>query len=291
MNWSYVGLVRLFGGADDGSAWINGQTFPYRRWQGWRRFRNPSGGWGRFGDVSEGLREVVVPSSDLFLADVVFGLGVDDTVWINIQYDAYQPQRWYGWQEFEAGVLLLGSLVLGRPDDLTIEAFGIAPDNTIWRNSARVWELGQWNGWQPFGAPGDRFRAVTPLRTGLFDGSESDVFALALDDTIWRHAPGSNTWVQFGDPDDRLSTITPICNTNGHALGVAGTGPDDTIWQVARLPSGEWGPLEPFGSDDDRLQRLTFARGSDWRMHAFGIDPDGVVWHKSQTTPGTWPPP
>jgi hypothetical protein len=301
VNWSNVGLLRVFGAAGDGSAWINEQTFPYRRWQGWgrfgvvsagwRRFGGLSGGWWRFGVVSEGLREVVVPSSDLSLGNVVFGLGVDDTVWINIQYDPYQPQRWYGWQEFGEGGLLLSSLVVGRPDDLTIEAIGITPDNTIWRNSAHVWELDQWSGWQSFGAPGDQFRAVTALRTGIFDGSESDVFGLAPDDTIWRRAPGSNAWVQFGDPDDRLSTITPIWNTNGLALGVAGTGPDDTIWQAALLPSGEWGPLEPFGSDGDRLRQLTFARGTDLRLHAFGTDPNGVVWHKSQTTPGTWPPP
>ncbi|HLM65459.1 MAG TPA: hypothetical protein VK306_14255 [Acidimicrobiales bacterium] len=301
VNTSYAGLLRVFGVARDGSAWTNGQTFPYRSWQGWRRFGVVAGwrrrfsavsdGWLRFGVVSAGLREVVVPSNDLTLGNTVFGLGVDDTVWINLQYDPYQPQGWHGWQEFGDEALLLSSLVVGRPDDLTIEAIGIASDNTVWRNSAHVWELDQWSGWQPFGAPNDQFRAVTALRTGIWDGSESDVFALALDDTIWRRAPGSNAWARFGDPDDRLSTITPIWNVNGLALGVAGTGPDDTIWHAALLPSGQWGPLDPFGSSGDQLRQLTFGRGNDYRMHAFGTAPDGTVWHKSQTEPGTWPPP
>ena len=217
----------------------------------------------------------------------MFGLGVGDTVWINIQYDPYQPRRWLDWQEFEAGVLLLRSLFIGRPDDLTIEVIGITPDNTIWRNAAPVYALDQWSGWQPFGAPGDQFRTVTALRTGGPDGSESDVFGLAPDDTIWRRAPGSNAWVRFGDPGDLLSTITPIWNTNGLALGVAGTAPDHTIWHAALLPSGQWGPLQRFGSDGDRLRQLTFARGNDFRMHAFGINPD--EWRcLAQVPDDTW---
>ena len=121
-------------------------------------------------------------------------------MWINILDQVGNPERWRGWQEFGEG-LRLSTLAIGRPDDLTIEAIGVrSDDNTVWRNSAHVWELDQWSGWQPFGAPGDQFHAVASLRTGGPDGSESDVFGLALDDTVWRRAPGSNAWVQFGDP-------------------------------------------------------------------------------------------
>jgi hypothetical protein len=72
---------------------------------------------------------------------------------------------------------------------------------------------------------------------------------------------------------------------------MAGTGPDHSAWHAALLPSGQWGPLEPFGSPSDGLRELDFAEETDFRMHAFGIATDGTVWHKSQTTPGTWPPP
>jgi hypothetical protein len=273
-----------------------------RGWGGWLRFGAIANwrrrlsvvpdGWTRFGVVSDGLREVVVGSDEHSLVNRVFGLGVDDTVWIKILDHPGHPEQWRGWQEFGDTGLHLSSLVIGRPDDLTTEAIGIrSDDNTVWRNSARVWELDQWTGWQPFGAPGDQFRAVTSLRTGIWDGSESDVFALALDDTIWRRAPSANAWVRFGAPHDRLRTITPIWGMNGIALGVAGTGPDYSTWHAALLPSGQWGPLEPFGWPSDGLQELEFAVDTNLRMHAFGVAADGTVWHKSQTTPGTWPPP
>lgn len=301
VNISWDGRLRVFGAASDGSSWMNGQTWAMDGWGRWlrfgaisnwrRRFSVVPDGWEQFGVVAEGLREVVVPSIGVSLVNVVFGLGVDDTVWINI-LDQYQPERWRGWQEFGEGWLRLSSLAIGRPDDLTIEAIGIrSDDNTVWRNSARVYGLDQWSGWQAFGTPGDRFRAVASLRTGSFDGSESDLFGLALDDTIWRRAPGSSAWVRFGDPADVLSTITPIWNNGGLAVAVAGTGPDYSTWHADRLPSGQWGPLQPFGSPSDGLRQLDFALDIDVRTHAFGIDPNGVVWHKSQTTPGTWPPP
>jgi hypothetical protein len=304
VNMAYDGRLRVIGAASDGSAWMNGQTWGWdpRGWGGWlrfgaianwrRRFSVIPDGWTRFGVVSDGLREVVVGSDEHSLVNLVFGVGVDDTVWINILDHPGHPEQWRGWQEFGDTGLHLSSLVIGRPDDLTTEAIGIrSDDNTVWRNSARVWELDQWTGWQPFGTPGDQFRAVISLRTGIWDGSESDVFALALDDTIWRRAPGANAWVRFGDPDDRLRTITPIWNRNGIALGVAGTGPDYSTWHAALLPSGQWGPLEPFGWPSDGLQELEFAVDTNLRMHAFGVAADGTVWHKSQTTPGTWPPP
>jgi hypothetical protein len=215
VNRSWRTYLRVFGAAPDGDAWMNNRTWPSGRWRGWRRFGFVSDWWGRiggfsdgwmrFGVVSQGLREVVVPATGAAY-HVVFGLGVDDTVWINPENVGAEEwrgdERWFGWREFGEG-LLLSSLVIGRPDDITIEAIGIAPDNTIWRNSAPYFNnfnLAQWSGWQPFGAPGDRFRAVASLRTGSWDGSESDVFALALDDTIWRRAPGSTDWVQSAPP-------------------------------------------------------------------------------------------
>ena len=302
VNRSWRTYLRVFGAAPDGDAWMNNRTWPSGRWRGWRRFGfvsdlwgriGGSDGWMRFGVVSQGLRDVVVPTTGAAW-HVVFGLGVDDSVWINPEDVGGEEwrgdERWFGWREFGEG-LLLSSLVIGRPDDLTIEAIGIAPDSTIWRNSAPYFNLAQWSGWQPFGAPGDRFRAVASLRTGSYDGSESDVFALALDDTIWRRAPGSTDWVQFGAPTDRLSTITPIWNSAGLAGELAGTAPDYSTWHAALLPSGQWGPLQPFGWPSDGLRQLTFAQGADLRQHAFGLDPDGAVWHKSQTAPGTWPPP
>jgi hypothetical protein len=289
VNIAYDGRLRVFGAASDGSSWLNAQPWGMNGWTGWRRFGVLPDGWARFGD-SAGLREVVVPSIGASLMNVVFGLGVDDTVWINILDRLEHPERWRGWQDFGEG-LRLTALAIGRPDDLTIEAIGIrSGDNTVWRNSAHVYDLDQWSGWQPFGAPGDQFHAVASLRTGAPDGSESDVFGLALDDTVWRRAPGSNAWVQFGDPANLLSTITPIWNNGGIAVALAGTGPDDSTWHAALLPSGQWGPLQPFDSSVG-LRQLDFALDLDARTHAFAIDPDGVAWHRSQTTPGTWPPP
>jgi hypothetical protein len=275
----YLGNLAVYGiGRDDNTAWINEQTWPYHRWRGWRRF----------GDAPEGLREVVAPMTIHGLGNVAFALSVNDTVWINQLIDEH-TRRWLGWQPLGEGELF-SSLVIGRPDDLTIEAIGIAPDNTIWRNSTHVWELAQWSGWQPFGASGDQFHAVTTMRTGTFDGSESDVFALAPDDTIWRRAPGTTTWVRFGTPADRLTTITQICNSI-FAVGLAGTAPDGTVWHADRLTVDQWGPLQPFGSGSDAFLKLAFAQGIDMRMHAFGLASDGTVWHESQTEPGTWPPP
>jgi hypothetical protein len=296
---AYDGRLRVFGAASDGSSWLNEQTWGMNGWTGWLRFGVISNwgrrigvlpdGWARFGD-SAGLREVVVPSIGVSLMNVVFGLGVDDTVWISILDRLDHPERWRGWQDFGEG-LRLTTLAIGRPDDLTIEAIGIrSDDNTVWRNSAHVYDLDQWSGWQPFGAPGDQFHAVASLRTGGPDGSESDVFGLALDDTVWRRAPGSNAWVQFGDPANLLSTITPIWNNGGIAVALAGTGPDYSTWHADLLPSGQWGPLQPFDSSVG-LRQLDFALDIDLRTHAFAIDPDGVAWHRSQTTPGTWPPP
>ena len=307
-NWGLDGRLRVFGVASDGSSWMNAQTWGFDGWGRWLRFGRIANwrwrlgvipdGWVRFGDHSEELREVIVPGFGVGPINAVFGLGIDDTVWINI-LDQYRPERWRGWQEFGEGWLRLSSLVLGRPDDSTIEVIGIrSDDNTIWRNSTHRWELDQWSGWQPFGAPADQFRAVATLRTGVLDGAEADVFALALDDTIWRRAPGSNTWVPFGAPTDRLSTITPIPNHGGWAGEVAGTGPDYSTWYAAMLPadqwgfpSGQWGTPEPFGSPSDGLRQLSFVEDIHQRKHAFGIDPNGRAWHKSQTTPGTWPPP
>jgi hypothetical protein len=301
VNIAWDGRVRVFGAAGDGSSWMNGQTWGMDGWGGWLRFgvianwRRRLGvfpdGWGRFGAAGAGLRDVVVPSVGASLVNAVFGLGDDGTVWINI-LDRYQPERWRGWQEFGEGWLRLDSLAIGRPDDLTVEAIGIrSDDNTVWRNSAPVYDLDGWSGWQSFGAAGDQFRVVASLRTGGPDGSESDVFGLAVDDTIWRRAPGSNAWVRFGDPADVLSTITPIWNNGGLAVAVAGTGPDHSTWHADLSPSGQWGPLQPLGSPGDGLVRLDFALDIDLRTHAFGIDPHGAVWHQSQTTPGTWPAP
>ncbi len=306
VNLSHDIRLRVIGAASDGSAWMNEQTWGYGEgWGGWLRFGAIANwrrrlsvvpdGWTRLGVVSGALREVVVPSCLSALAPLVLGLGVDDTAWINTLAPApVRPEQYLGWQEFGDTGLHLSSLVMGRPDDLTIEAIGIrSDDNTVWRNSAVYpWRLAQWTGWQPFGAAGDQFRAVTSLRTGVWDGSESDVFALALDDTIWRRAPGANAWVPFGDPADRLRTITPIWGTNGIALGLAGTAPDHSTWHAALLPSGQWGPLEPFGSPpSEGLRELTFTQTHDFRVHAFGIAPDGTVWTKYQMPPGTWPPP
>jgi hypothetical protein len=302
VNIAYDGRLRVFGAARDGSSWMNGQAWGRDGWGGWlrfgvladwrRRFSILPDGWARFGVVSEGLREVVVPSIGVGLVNVLFGLGVDDTVWMNVLDQWGHPERWRGWQELGDEGFHLSSLVIGRPDDLTIEAIGIrSDDNTVWRNVAHVQGLDQWSGWQSFGAPGDQFRAVASLRTGGPDGSESDVFGVAVDDTIWRHAPGANAWERFGDPADLLSTITPILNNGGLAVAVAGTGPDYSTWHAALLPSGQWGPLQPFGSPSDGLGALEFALDIDLRVHAFGIDPNGRVWHKFQTTPGTWPPP
>jgi len=301
VNIAYDGRLRVFGAASDGSAWLNGQTWGMNGWAGWlrfgvianwrRRFSVVPDGWARFG-ASEGLREVVVPSIGAGLTNVVFGLGVDDAVWINILDHPEHPERWRGWQEFGERSVRVSTLTIGRPDDLTIEAIGIrSDDSTVWRNSAHVYELDEWSGWQPFGAPSDRFHAVASLRTGGLDGSESDVFGLALDDTIWRRAPGSNAWVRFGDAGDLLSTITPIWNNGGIAVALAGTGPDYSTWHADLLPSGQWGPLQPFGSSSVGLRQLDFTLDDDLRAHAFAIDPNGAVWHKSQTTPGTWPPP
>jgi hypothetical protein len=300
VNASWDGRLRVFGAASDGGAWLNAQTWAMDGWGGWLRFGVISNwrrrisilpdGWARFGD-SAGLREVVVPSTGVSLMNVVFGLSVDDAVWINILDQVGHPERWRGWQEFGDGSLRLSALAIGRPDDLTIEAIGVrSDDNTVWRNSAPVYDLDHWSGWQPFGAPSDQFHAVASLRTGGPDGSESDVFGLALDDTVWRRAPGSNAWVQFGDPANLLSTITPIWNNGGIAIALAGTGPDYSTWHADLLPSGQWGPLQPFDSSVG-LRQLDFALDIDLRTHAFGIDPNGAVWHKSQTTPGTWPPP
>ena len=300
VNSSWDGRLRVFGAASDGSAWLNAQTWGMSGWGGWRRFGVISNwmrrfglvrdGWLQFGD-SEGLREVVVPSIEVSLVNVVFGLGVDDNVWINIQDQGGNPERWRGWQEFGDGSLRLSTLAIGRPDDLTIEAIGIrSDDNTVWRNAAPVWDLDQWSGWQPFGAPSDQFRAIASLRTGGPDGSESDVFGLALDDTMWRRAPGGNAWGQFGGPADLTSTITPIWNNGGIAIAVAGTGPDYPTWHADLLPSGQWGPLQPFGSPGTGFRHLDFALDIDLRTHAFAVDPNGAVWHMSQTTPGTWSP-
>jgi hypothetical protein len=301
VNASWDGRLRVSGAASDGGAWLNAQTWAMDGWGGWLRFGVISNwrrrisilpdGWARFGD-SAGLREVVVPSTGVSLMNVVFGLSVDDAVWINILDQVGHSERWRGWQEFGDGSLRLSALAIGRPDDLTIEAIGIrSDDNTVWRNSAHVYDLDQWSGWQPFGAPGDQFHAVASLRTGGPDGSESDVFGLALDDTVWRRAPGGNAWARFGDPADLLSTITPIWNNGGIAVALAGTGPDYSTWHADLLPSGQWGPLQPFGSPSVGLRQLDFALDIDLRTHAFAIDPNGAVWHKSQTTPGTWPPP
>jgi hypothetical protein len=302
VNIAYDGRLRVFGAAGNGSTWLNAQDWGTDGWGGWRRFGVsshwrrllsvlPGGWWARVG-APEGLREVVVPSIGVSVLTAVFGLGMDDAVWINILDHPEHPERWRGWQDFGESWLRLRSLTIGRPDDVTVEAVGIrSDDDTVWRNWAPVNDLDRWSGWQPFGASGDRFHAVASLRTGGPDGSESDLFGLADDDTIWRHAPGTSAWVRFGDPADRLSTITPIWDNGGIAVALAGTDPDFSTRYADLLPSGQWGPLRPFGSPGVGLRQLDFTLDDDLRAHAFAIDLNGAVWHKSQTTPGTWPPP
>jgi hypothetical protein len=304
------GHMGAFGVARDGSAWINRQGSPFFRWQGWRPFGfvpNPRTGPFGFGSNPQtrpppgspagGLREVVVPSTGLGVP-LVFGLGVDDTVWINRSTRPYEPEVWSGWQQLGRGSVF-NSLTVGQPGTSTVEVIGIDPDNTVWRNEAPIAvdptrpvhpldaQGGLWSGWQPFGAPSDQFRAVMAL--GFPVTFTSEVFGLALDDTIWRREAGSTAWLQFGTPADRLSTIVPMISLAGVAVGVAGTAPDGTVWCADRaVPSGQWGPLQPLGSDRRQLRQLHVTRDNYARMHAFGADEDGNVWYQAQTTPGTW---
>ena len=186
---------------------------------------------------------------------------VDGTVWINFTTSPHEPPPWSGWQPLGRGSVF-NSLALG-PGGRGVQDIGVAPDNTVWRNDAphRVPALdartGQWSGWQPFGAPSDQFRAIRvvgfhPQAPNL--GSE--VFGLALDDTIWRRNSGSNAWAQFGTPANRLSTIVPMI-VYGWAVGVAGTVPDGTAWYADwDVQSGQWGPLQPMGSDRRQLRQF-----------------------------------
>lgn len=104
VNIAWDGRLRVFGAASDGSSWMNAQTWGMDGWGRWLRFGVLSDWWRRFSvvpdgwvqlGVAAGLREVVVPSIGVSLVNVVFGLGVDDTVWINV-LDQYQPERWRG---------------------------------------------------------------------------------------------------------------------------------------------------------------------------------------------------
>jgi hypothetical protein len=293
------GRMAAFGVARDGNAWINRQVSPLRRWAGWQPFgfRPTQGRIGPFGSDPNsstrpqrppygGLREVVVGSG---LGHLVLGLGVDDTVWLNRATRPYEPVAWTGWKQLEPGSVF-SSLAIGQPDTSTIEIIGVASDSTVWRNEApSSGAIDQWSGWQPFGAPGDQFRAVTVLGIGLLT-FDAEVFGLAPDDTIWRREPGSAAWVQFGTAADRLSTILPITSYSGVAVGVAGTAPDGTAWYADRdIQSGQWGPLQQLGSDRRQLRQFVLTRDAKHLIHAFGTDDDGNVWHQAQTTPTAWP--
>jgi hypothetical protein len=299
-HWGAMGVAR------DGSAWINLQGTPFYRWPGWRPFGFvPNQRTGPFdtvrnpqtrrppGSPAGGLREVVVAKTGSSVLLIV-GHGVDGTVWITFTTSPYEPPAWSGWQQLGRGSVF-SSLAFG-PGGRGVQVIGVAPDNTVWRNdstgsvTALDARTGQWSGWRPFGSPSDQFRAITVL--GYHPQTPnlgSEVFALALDDTIWRRDNVGNAWVQWGTPADRLSTIVPMI-LYGWAIGMAGTAPDGTVWYADRdIQSGQWGPLQPMGSDRRQLRQFDMTPDPRARMQAFGTDDDSNVWYQAQTTPGTWP--
>lgn len=302
VNTSYDGRLRVFGAAPDGSAWWNVQLWGRGGWGGWLRFgtladlRRRIGllpdGWGRFGS-SGALRAVVVPDPECGLMGVVFGLGVDDSVWVNVLDRWGWPELWRGWRQFGDPGMSLGSLAVGRPDDLRIELYGLrSSDGTLWRNTARLWALDPWTGWEAFAGPGDRFQAVVPLRTGGPDGSESDVFALDPDGAVWRHAPGATSWDRFGAQGDLFGSLVPVWGSGGgFATGLAGTDLDGVVRYAELQPSGQWSGFRSLGAPDAGLARLDVVSDLNLRLHAFGLDPQGAVWHEFQPTPGSWPVP
>ena len=297
------GQLAAYGIARDGSAWRNPQSGGLRRWQGWRPFGfvpDPSR-WPQ-ASTSTGLRDVFVGTPETALP-LLLGLDVDDSAWINRSPYVTGSQVWSGWQHLSPGSsfksLTIGTAIGGG--DLIgtatgiVEVIGIALDDTVWRNDVPQHGIAlgshPWSGWQPHGAPSDRFHTVTTLGFGVSAAFDSEVFGLALDDTIWRREPGGATWQRFGTAADQLNAILPIIpNTAGVAMGVAGTAPDGTLWFADRINvPGTWGPLQPLGSDRLSLRQFVLARDGASIMHVFATDEDGNVWHLPQNAQGVWP--
>jgi hypothetical protein len=186
----------------------------------------------------------------------------------------------------------LASIAAARNADGRLEAFGTAPDNTIWR-ARQISPGGGWSPWQMLGNPDDRLARIAAAENA--DG-RLEVFGTAPDNTIWRAwqiSPGGgwSPWQMLGNPDDRLASIAAAENADGR-LEAFGTASDNTIWRARQIsPGGDWSPWQMLGNPDDRLARIAAAENADGRLEAFGTAPDNTIWHAWQISPGgDWSP-
>ena len=194
------------------------------------------------------------------------------------------------WAELYNSTDRMRRVEVAQNADGRLEAFGVAPDDTIWR----TWQTvpGSWvGGWTPFYSPADRMRE---LRIGLNAGGRLEVFGVAPDDTIWhtwQDAPGSawiGSWREFYSGADRMTSIDVGQNADGR-LEVFGAAPDDSVWRTWQTNPGAWnGSWAMFYSAADRLRRPRAARNIDGRMEVFAVAPDTTVWRTWQPAPGTW---
>ena len=74
-------------------------------------------------------------------------------------------------------------------------------------------------------------------------------------------------WELFGDSDQQFRKRRHRCRPGRYC-------PDYSSWRADLLPSGQWGPLQPFGSPSVGLRQLDFALDIDLRAHAFAVDPE-----------------
>jgi hypothetical protein len=195
------------------------------------------------------------------------------------------------WESFFSSVDRMRRVEVARNADGRLEAFGVAPDNTVWRTSQTAPAV--WSGvWQPFYSPLDEMRE---LRIGMNADGRMEIFGVAPDDSVWhtwQDTPGgawTGAWQLLYSTADRMRALDVGRNADGR-IEVIGVAPDTTVWRTVQIQPGIWagGSWSLFYSASDQLVHVRVGRNIDGRLEAFGSAPNDTVWRTWQISPGVW---
>jgi hypothetical protein len=147
--------------------------------------------------------------------------------------------------------------------DGRLEAFGTAPNNTIWHASQTTPGGPAWSSWEMLNGPGDRLVSIAAAQNA--DG-RLEAFGIASNNTIWHASqttPGGPAWSSCEMLSSRryqLRSMAAEQMVDGR-LEVFGTAADNTIWYTSQSSAGTW-PLDP----PDAPRAPTFAGVTETRV-------------------------
>lgn len=201
------------------------------------------------------------------------------------------------WRKFYSDRDLLRRVWLATNADGRLEAFGIAPDNTVWH----TWQVvpgGNWiDFWERLHTDRDKLVQLAIARNS--DG-RLEVFGIGPDNRVWRtwqETPNNgwhDGWEELYSSNDRRIWIAAGQNLDGR-LELFSVGTDNRVWHTSQAtPGGGWtGTWEELYSSNDKRTKISVVSNADGRLEVFGISSDNRIWHTWQTEPndkwlGSW---